>query len=122
LWKTAQPIMQGWMRERVSPVSILKRLRAHAPELSEAITILPQLLHRATQLVADGKFNIPVQEQQAAAIRAELRAGARRRDYAILAAALIVSGMLWLTFVREPWWPGLASLAAGLLVFWRSRR
>jgi ubiquinone biosynthesis protein len=29
LWKTAQPIMQQWMRERISPLSMLQRLRAH---------------------------------------------------------------------------------------------
>jgi len=122
LWKTAQPIMQSWMRDRVSPLSMLKRLRAHAPELSEAITVLPQLLHRATQLAADGKLNVPVKEEQADLMRTELRAGTYRRDYAILSAAFIVSGTLWLTFAREPLWPGFASFAVGLLVFWRTRR
>jgi len=121
LWKTAQPIMQSWMRERVSPLSILKRLRAHAPEFSEAIAVLPQLLHRATQLAADGKLNIPVKDEQAAITRLELRADARRRDYAILSTAFILGGALWLTFAREPLWPGVAGVAVGLLVFWRTR-
>jgi ubiquinone biosynthesis protein len=121
LWKTAQPIMQGWMRERISPLSMLKRLHAHAPEISEAINVLPQLLHRATQLAADGKLNVPMKDEGAQQMRNELCASAKRRDYAILSAAFVLSGMLWFTLVREPMWPGIASLAVGLLVFWRTR-
>jgi ubiquinone biosynthesis protein len=122
LWKTAQPIMQGWMRERISPLSMLKRLRAHAPEISEAINVLPQLLHRATQLAADGKLHVPVKDEEGQQLRSEMRASAKRRDYAILSAAFVLSGMLWFMLVREPVWPGIASLAVGVLVFWRTRK
>jgi ubiquinone biosynthesis protein len=122
LWKTAQPIMKSWMRERISPISMIKRLYAHAPEISEAVSVLPQLLHRATQLAADGKLTLPVKDQDAERMREEIRASARRRDYAILSAAFVLGGMLWFTLVREPWWPGAASMTFGLLVFWRTRR
>jgi ubiquinone biosynthesis protein len=122
LWKTAQPIMQGWMRERISPLSMLKRLHAHSPEISEAMNVLPELLHRATQLAADGKFNLPVRDETSLQMREELRASARRRDYAILSAALILGGTVWFTLARDPLWPGAVSFAAGLLMFWRTRR
>jgi ubiquinone biosynthesis protein len=121
LWKTAQPIMKSWMRERISPISMIKRLYAHAPEISEAVSLLPQLLHRATQLAADGKLTLPVKDQDAECMREEIRASARRRDYAILSAAFVLGGIMWFTLVREPWWPGAASMTFGLFVFWRTR-
>jgi len=121
LWKTAQPIMEDWMRQRISPLSILKKLRAQLPEISEAITVLPQILHRAVQLAADDQLQVPVSDTQAELTRAEIRASARRRDFAILSAALVGGGILWFVFGREPIWPGVLSLGAGLLIFWKSR-
>ncbi len=122
LWKTAQPIMKNWMRERISPISILKNLSAHAPEIVETISSLPQLLHRAVMLATDDKLLLPVKDLEAEKMRAEVRASARRRDYAILSAALVLGGMLWFMLMREPKWPGVLSLTVGLGVFWGSRR
>jgi hypothetical protein len=87
-------------------------------------------LHKAVQLAADDKFQLPMQDQNAESMRQEIRAGARRRDYAILSAALSLGGILWFALVREPhlpgtWpgtWPGAVCLAAGLGVFFFSRR
>jgi len=122
LWKTAQPIMKNWMRQRISPISILKNLSAHAPEIVETISALPQLLHRAVILATDDKLQLPVKDLEAARMREEIRASARRRDYAILSAAFVLGGILWFTLVRDPQWPGVLSLAIGLGVFWGSRR
>jgi ubiquinone biosynthesis protein len=122
LWKTAQPIMKNWMRERISPLTAFKRLRAQAPEIVETINLLPQLLHRAVILAADDKLQVPIKDQDAEAMRAEIRASGRRRDYAILSAALVLSGALWFMFVRDLQWPGIVSLAAGLGMFWGSRK
>ena len=121
LWKTAQPIMKGWMRQRISPRSMFKRLRAHAPEISEALNVLPQLLHRVTQLAVDDKLTLPVKDHDAELARAEIRASGKRRDYAFLASSFVLGGILWFIFVRDPLWPGALSLVAGLGVFWRSR-
>ncbi len=121
LWKTAQPIMQSWMRQRVSPITMFKRLRAQLPEISEAITVLPQLLHRVVQLAADDNLQVPIRDHDAERMREELRASARRRDYAILSAALVLSGFMWFALVRELIWPGALSMATGLIVFWRTR-
>jgi ubiquinone biosynthesis protein len=122
LWKTAQPIMKSWMRERISPIAMLKRLRAQLPEISEAITVLPQLLHQAIQRASDGKLDLPVQDRDAEKMRHELRASSKRRDYAILSAAIVLSGILWFALAEEPFWPGIVVTTGGLLVFWRTRR
>jgi ubiquinone biosynthesis protein len=122
LWKTAQPIMKNWMRERISPLSALKRLRTQAPEIVETISLLPQLLHRAVLLAADDKLQVPIQDQNAEKMREEIRSSARRRDYAILSSALVLSGILLLILAPDPLWPGVVSLATGLGIFWGSRR
>jgi ubiquinone biosynthesis protein len=122
LWKTAQPIMKSWMRERISPIAMLKRLRAQLPEISEAITVLPQLMHQAIQRASDGKLDLPVQDRDAEKMRHELRASSKRRDYAILSAAIVLSGILWFALAEEPFWPGIVVTTGGLLVFWRTRR
>jgi ubiquinone biosynthesis protein len=121
LWKTAQPIMKSWMRERINPLTMLKRLRAQLPEISEAITLLPQLLHKAIQRAADGELDLSIKDRDAELMRTEIRASARRRDYAILSAALVLGGTFWFAIVHAPLWPGFLSLAAGLIMFWRSR-
>lgn len=121
LWKTAQPIMRSWMRQRISPFSMLKRLHAQMPEISEALNVLPQILHRAVRLAANDELRVPVENQDAEAMREETRASARRRDYAILSAAFVLGGILWFALVRAPIWPGVLSLASGFLLFWRSR-
>jgi len=121
LWKTAQPIMRQWMRDRVSPLGLLKRWRAQAPEIMETLHALPQIAHRAAQLALDHRLRLPVQNDELNALREELRAAARRRDFAILAAAFIFGGLCWLSLARDPAWPGALSALAGLVVFWRTR-
>jgi ubiquinone biosynthesis protein len=122
LWKTAQPIMKSWMRQRISPLAALKRLRAHAPEIIETLNLLPQLLHRAVLLAADDKLQVPVNNLDAERMREEIRASARRRDYAILSSALLLAGTLWCVLARDSHWPGWVSFAAGVGIFWLSRR
>jgi ubiquinone biosynthesis protein len=122
LWKTAQPIMKSWMRQRISPISALRRLRTQAPEIVETINLIPQLLHRAVLLATDDKLQLPVKDQDAEEMRKEMRASAKRRDYAILSAAFVIGGIIWFAEGDGPLWPGVVSFFAGLGVFWGSRR
>ncbi len=46
LWKTAKPIMEQWMRQRLSPLTGLDALKAHLPALAEA---MPGMLKRLQQ-------------------------------------------------------------------------
>src|SRR5215471_278936 len=47
LWTTAKPVLEEWMRERRDPRTQLKKLIAAWPEISEDLSLLPRLLHRA---------------------------------------------------------------------------
>jgi ubiquinone biosynthesis protein len=123
LWKTAQPIMREWMRERMSPLSVLKRWCAQAPEIAATLSELPQLLHQVVQHASDHRNTSITENHEQQAI--ELRAANRRRDYAILSSTLVLSGVLWFAITRDVSltnaWPGALSLVSGLLLFWRTR-
>ncbi len=47
LWKTAKPVLEEWMRQRQNPANRLKELIAAWPEISEDLSLLPRLVHRA---------------------------------------------------------------------------
>jgi ubiquinone biosynthesis protein len=124
LWKTAQPILKRWMRERMSPRTMLKQARTQLPDTIEALKQLPQLFHTAVRDAAEGRIRWQVQSTQIEELRCELRADALRRDLALAAAVLWLSGFIWLTAaVHERWlgWLQLAA-AAGLLLWFKAAK
>ena len=121
LWKTAQPILKRWMRERMSPRALLKQARAQLPDTVEALKQLPQLFNTAVRDAAEGRVRWQVQSAQLAELRLELRANALRRDIALAAAALWLSGFIWLAVAAHARWLGWLQLiaAAGLLLWFK---
>lgn len=91
LWQTALPFLERWNAKRLSPMTLLRRLKDNLPELLEELPNLPRLLASAgsqgKQLAA---INSTLREQQERdALR---RAQARRSDR--LLAALIAAAAL----------------------------
>lgn len=91
LWQTALPFLERWNAKRLSPMTLLRRLKDNLPELLEELPNLPQFLASAgsqgKQLAA---INSTLREQQEKdALR---RAQARRSDR--LLAALIAAAAL----------------------------
>jgi ubiquinone biosynthesis protein len=119
LWKTAQPILKRWMRERISPRTLLKQVRAQLPDSVEALKQLPQLFNTAVREAAEGRLRWQLQSAQIEDLRLELRANALRRDVALAAAALWLSGFVWLAVAMHLRWLGwLQLIAAAGLVLW----
>jgi len=119
LWKTAQPILKRWMRERMSPRALLKQARAQLPDTVEALKQLPQLFNTAVREAAEGRVRWQVQSAQIEDLRLELRANAARRDIALAAAVLWLSGSIWLAAAAHLRWLGwLQLLAAAALLLW----
>jgi ubiquinone biosynthesis protein len=116
IWNTASPILREWMRERVSLGALLRSVRAHAPEILEAVRGLPALL--AAQL-RRGTGVTPAQPAPPAVdfaeLRAELREQGRRRDLVTVGAALLLGGLFWLAVSGGHGAPGWALLAAGIV-------
>jgi ubiquinone biosynthesis protein len=113
VWSTASPILRAWMRERVSPRTLLRELRLHAPQLIEAARALPavgaRLIERAHSAPADTAG-------QLAALRLELKAAARRRDLVAAGSALLVGALLWLAVRGVHGLAGWVLLAAAVTV------
>jgi len=122
LWKTAQPILRQWMRERMSVRAVLKRVREQLPDTVEALKQLPHLFHTAVREASEDRFRWRVQNAGIAELRRELRHTATRRDVALGASVLWLSGLLWLAAAAHYRWFGWLQLGAALaaLAWYRS--
>ncbi len=114
LWKTAKPIMERWMRDRMNPLRVLREWRQQLPDFGEAIRTVPTLIQQALMQAAEGRYKLPVHTPDVVLLREEMRASARRRDQTILASTLLFTGIAWFAMVVEPVWPGVICLVAGV--------
>ena len=101
LWKTAQPVLRAWMRERISPKTLLKRMRRQLPDVLQAAKLLPQVFQHVTREAAEGRFALTLQMQEIDALRDEIRRGHERRDGVLLGAILWMGGITCLGLF--PW-------------------
>ncbi|HEY7963071.1 MAG TPA: ubiquinone biosynthesis regulatory protein kinase UbiB [Steroidobacteraceae bacterium] len=115
IWNTASPILREWMRERTSVRSLVRELRARAPELIEAARALPAALQQLARRASLPPPPPPATVAELEARRQELRAARRRRDAVTLGAALLLGGLVWLAAGRAPVWLAWVLLAAGAL-------
>jgi len=79
LWKSAKPIMEEWMWNRIGPSAQLARLRSQAPALAES---LPELAQRALKVLAQGPGQGGASAESIDALRGEIRSANRRTVFA----------------------------------------
>jgi ubiquinone biosynthesis protein len=122
LWKTAQPILRQWMRERMSPRTVLKRARQQLPDTIEAVKELPRLFQSAVREASEGRLRLQIETQGMSELRRELLRSHKRRDAALGAAVLWLSGSVWLVAAAQFRWFAWAQLAAAacFLAWYRS--
>ena len=116
IWNTATPILREWMRERTSIGALLRSVRAHAPEILEALRGLPALLAAQLRRGRDVPER-PAPAPDLAELRAELKSEGRRRDLVTVGAALLLGGLVWLAVSGAHAATGWALLAAGVVAF-----
>jgi ubiquinone biosynthesis protein len=117
LWKTAKPVLEDWMRQRRDPRTHLKQLIEAWPEISEDMSLLPRLVHRAIRRAETRDAS----EQRALLLQAVPRGRAGRLERAIAGAGLLIAGALW-SGLAEPEWLGWVAAAAGLVLLAVRRR
>jgi ubiquinone biosynthesis protein len=124
LWTTAKPVLEQWMRERRDPRTQLKRLIEAWPEISEDMSLLPRLFHRAIRRAEAREAD----ERRAHANplargdpRAPVAPRARRLERTIAGASLLLAGVVW-SGLSEPQWIGWVGSIAGLLLIALTRR
>lgn len=107
LWKTAKPIMEDWMKNRLGPTAMLARVRREGPHIAE---MLPELASQAIKSLERGE-GLGVGKKSLDRLHADMRLNARRQLQMTAAAALIVSASIFavmLSASRIPSWLGLA--------------
>jgi len=121
LWKTAKPIMEEWMWNRIGPSAQLARLRSQAPALAES---LPELAQRALKVLAAGPGQNGLSPESVEMLRGEIRGANRRTLFAAAAAASwVVAALLYGLTAHSPPPTGVlvicAALALGGAWCWR---
>ena len=122
LWKTAKPIMEDWMRDRLSPAKLSSALRAQLPLVIEA---LPRLAEQSL-LRAERADEIGT-SARLAQLERQLAEGQRRTRRTVVAATftLLTVALGWMLSqdVALPGGNGAVWLSAGLAAWswWRAR-
>ncbi len=121
LWQTAQPYLRKWMRMRSGPRAMLRRIRARWPDTLLALQQTPQLFRDAVRDAAQGDVRLQAQDRVAAQLHDDIRRSGSRRDAAIAATVLWLSGLIWLAFSTRIPWLGWSQMAAAIALFVWSR-
>jgi ubiquinone biosynthesis protein len=127
LWKTAKPIMEEWMRNRIGPRATLERFRDQMPTLAET---LPQLAHGLLRRLESGHFQPGAAQRQALAeLRAEIERGNRRNRLVLAGATFLIGAVVLMGFGGglAQGWGGVSPAVwllggAGLYLWWRAFR
>jgi ubiquinone biosynthesis protein len=117
LWRTAQPYLRKWMRERMSPKTVLRRVRAQLPDTLLALQQVPQIFQTAVRDAAEGRLRLQVENTEVRELRAEMRRSRSRRDATLAAAVLWLSGLAWLGFSTQIPWLGWLQMTAAIVIF-----
>jgi hypothetical protein len=109
------------MRERMSPRTILRRVRIQLPDTIEALKQVPQLFQTAVREATEGRLKLKVENAGMIELRDELRRAGRCRDASLAAGVLWLSGLIWLAFIADYKWFGWAQMCAAIVLVIRIR-
>ena len=126
IWRTARPLMEHWMKERVGLRGLLKGTRENLPRWLDRLPEFPTKVIDLIERLRDGRIQVQSRSEDTEHLRREVHATGQRIVLAIISAAFILcaaviygldgyapamlGGVPWLT-----WFFG--SLGLGLLVF-----
>ncbi len=98
LWKTAKPIMEEWMRNRIGPSAMLAKFRSQAPALAETLPMLAQQLLRQLE---SGRLPSALDGSGLEALRGEIRNTGRRMSWMIAGATFWMGAALVFGFAAQ---------------------
>lgn len=125
LWKTAKPFLESWMRDRVGPWSVLRRIKYYIPRWADQTPDLPNLMYGLLRKANTGDLTLRLHKQEMEQLRQEVRRANRRNFHAVVGAALVVSAAVLLSpdlgLLTNPWHTPLigwllGGVGAGLLL------
>ena len=105
LWATAHPFLERWLKNRISPATMLDKIKRYGPEWLEQFPHIPQMVYRSLQQIERLEQSINQPQQRS-----------HRHSRKILAATMIGAGIgiaasLWSTL---PISVGLAIVLIGI--------
>jgi len=114
LWKTAKPIMEQWMWDRIGPQATLARLRKEAPMLAES---LPELAQHAVKLLSQASLpgSSGANSEAIDALREEVRSANRRGLFAAGGATSWIGSILLYALTTRGPTPTSTTLVCTLL-------
>ena len=113
LWETGKPILERWMRDRLSGANVLAKLRQQLPDLNETLQDVPQLVQTLVQQATEGRLSITVNDPGVSALREEISQSARARYTGMAAGAVLIAGALLIGLDVQPEWLGWVVSATG---------
>jgi ubiquinone biosynthesis protein len=120
LWKTAKPVLEQWMRDRVGPQGLAQQARLQLPVLAQA---LPRIAERTLRELERGEgFGGALARRQHTALLQAIETSGRRTRWTLLAGSLLLGGVLLLTLGDGAVWSPTALLAGALVSGWRAVR
>ncbi len=122
LWKTAHPILEEWVEQRVSGRAVISRLREQLPEVGETLQEFPHVVHGLLQQASEGRLEIKVHTPELDQLRNENRLIARRRHLSVAGGAALVAAAVLMGLGAQPDWLAWTVGALAVVILWRAAR
>ena len=126
LWENALPFLERWQKQRLSPISNLKKVSERIPEWLEQLPEIPELLFDAMQEIKQSRGHREAMEREREKRFARFRNHRRRRNR-LLGMVLVAMAGLSLQPTIAAWiadlpLPSLLLTGFGLVLLLSSRR
>lgn len=90
LWKTAKPILETWMKEKMGWQAALRTLQQEAPHWAETLPEMPRLLYDLSKRAQEGQFNVNLASADIQQLRKEIKQASYRSAAVTAGAAFLV--------------------------------
>ena len=90
LWKTAKPILEQWMHEKMGWQAALNNLKQEIPNWAQSLPKLPGLIQSLAQQAQDGKLQMQLSSRDIKQLQKEVRDASYRSAAAISGAAFLI--------------------------------
>lgn len=124
LWTTAKPFLENWMKQRIGPRGILKKVQEKLPDWLEMVPELPQLAHESLTQVRHLQQDQLQQRLALIKIADEMARSRRRNGQFLVGSLLLTLGLLsgvgerLMPLLEGDWQPWVLA-GVGLLVLLR---
>jgi len=94
LWKTAKPVLEQWMHEKMGWQAALDTFKQEIPTWAETLPKLPRMLHDLGKQAQDGQLKMQLSSQDLKQLKQEVREASYRSAGAISGAAFIIGAAI----------------------------